>query len=129
MEQCPRLHGKDRDWWNADLEGEVEKLEVEGSFSVTEGGSMDTERKADHWSARTVLTKEESEEVKGAEKEKQGMEVDEVLPETQPSSNETNGGFTMCEVEEQQAARVEVQGPETAKEVAEMAKKVLKKFK
>ena len=29
----------------------------------------------------------------------------------QPSSNEADGGFTMCEVEEQQAARVEVQGP------------------
>ena len=51
----------DRDWWSADLEGEVEKLEVEGSFSVTEDGSMDPERKADHWSVRTVLTKEESE--------------------------------------------------------------------
>ena len=119
---------KDRDWWSADLEGEVEKLEVEGSFSVTEGGFMDTERKADHWSARTVLTKEESEEVKGAEKEKQRMEVVEVITETQPSSNETNGGFTMCEVEEQQTARVEVQGPKTSNEVAEMVKKVLKKF-
>ena len=71
----------------------MEKLEVDESFSVTEGGFMDPERKADHWSARTVLTKEESEEVKGAEKEKHGMEVDEVIPETQPSSNETNGGF------------------------------------
>ena len=29
-------------------EGEMEKLEVEGSFSVTEGGSKDLERKADH---------------------------------------------------------------------------------
>ena len=29
---------------------------------------MDFERKVDHWSARTVLTKAESEEVKGAEK-------------------------------------------------------------
>ena len=56
----------DRDRWSADFLGEVEKLEVEESFSVTEGGFMDPERKADHWSARTVLTKEESEEVKGA---------------------------------------------------------------
>ena len=47
---------KERDWWSADLEGEMEKLEV------------DPERKADHWSAWTVLTKAESEEVKGAEK-------------------------------------------------------------
>ena len=39
------------------------------------------------------------------------MEVDEVITGTQPSSNETDGGFLLCEVEEQQAARVEVQGP------------------
>ena len=39
------------------------------------------------------------------------MEVDDVIPETQPSSNETHGVFFMCQVEEQQAARVEVQGP------------------
>ena len=28
-----------------------------------------------------------------------------------PSSNEADGGFIMCEVEEQQAPRAEVQGP------------------
>ena len=77
----------------------MEKLEVEGSFSVSAG-----------WSARTVLTTE-SEEVKGAENEKQGMEVDEMIPRTQPSSKETDGGFMMCELEEREAARVEVQGP------------------
>ena len=46
-----------------------------------------------------------------AEDERQEMEVDEVIPGMQPSSNETDGGFVMCEVEEQQAALVEVQGP------------------
>ena len=35
----------------------------------------------------------------------------QATPGMQPSSNETNGGLIMCEVEEQQAARVEVQGP------------------
>ena len=45
-----------------------------------------------------------------AEDERQEMEVDEVILGMQPSSNETDGGFVMCEVEEQQAARVEVQG-------------------
>ena len=50
---------KDRDRWSADFLGEMEKLEVDESFSVTEGGFMDPERKADHWSARTVLTKED----------------------------------------------------------------------
>ena len=43
------------------------------------------------------------------EDERQEMEVDEVIPGMQPSSNETDGGFIMCEVKEQQAARVEVQ--------------------
>ena len=36
------------------------------------------------------------------------MEVYEVITETQPSSNETNGGFILCEAEEQQAVGVEV---------------------
>ena len=48
---------KERDWWSADLEDEMEKLEVEGTFSVAEGRSMDPKRKADHWPAPTVLTK------------------------------------------------------------------------
>ena len=36
---------KERDWWSADLEGEMEKLEVEGGFSGTEGGSVDPKGK------------------------------------------------------------------------------------
>ena len=39
------------------------------------------------------------------------MEVDEAAPGMQPSSNETDGGFQKCEVEDRQDARVEVQGP------------------
>ena len=35
---------KERYWWSADLEGQMEKLEAEGSFSVAESGSMDPER-------------------------------------------------------------------------------------
>ena len=81
--------GKESDWWSTDLESEMEKLEVEGSFSVAEGRPMDPERKADHWSARKVLTKEEGEEVKGGENEGQETEVDEVIPGMQPSSNES----------------------------------------
>ena len=67
-------------------------------LSVAEGGSTDSERKADHWSARTVLTKEEGEEVKGTENEGQGMVV--VILGMQPLSNETDGGFVICEVED-----------------------------
>ena len=37
--------------------------------------------------------KSRSEGVKGAENERQEVEVDEVIPVTQPSSNETDGGF------------------------------------
>ena len=105
----PFFLGKERDWWSADLEGEIEKLAVEGSFSVTTGGSMNPDSKADHWSTRTVLTKEENEGVKGAENERQEMEVDKVIPGTQPSNNGANGGLKMYEVDEQQTARVEVQ--------------------
>ena len=63
------------------------------------------------WSGRTKTTEEEGEAVKGGEYEEQGKEVDEAVPGMQPSSNEADGGFIICEVEEQQAARVEVQGP------------------
>ena len=43
---------KERDWWSADLEDEMQKLEVEGSFSDAEGDPLDPERKADQRSAR-----------------------------------------------------------------------------
>ena len=71
---------KDRDWWSADLEDEMEKLEVEGGFSGAESGSMDPKVKVGHRSDRTTTTKEEGDEVKGAEYEEQGMEVDEAVP-------------------------------------------------
>ena len=48
----------------------MEKLEVEGSFSVAEGGSLDPERMADRWSTRTLLTKEEGEGVNAAADER-----------------------------------------------------------
>ena len=72
---------------------------------------MHPEGKADHWSTQTVLTEEEHEGVKLAENERHEMKLDGVIPGMQPLSNEAAGGFIMCEVEEQQAARVEVQGP------------------
>ena len=36
--------GKERDWWSIDLEGEIEKLEVIGLLSRTEGRSVDPKR-------------------------------------------------------------------------------------
>ena len=71
--------------WNVDLEGEIQKLEVVGLMSGTEGESVDPEGKMGHWSARIMRTKAESEEPKGAE-----MEVDGAVP---------------------QEARVEIQSP------------------
>ena len=68
--------GKERDWWSIHLEGEMEKLEVVGPWCGTEGGSVDPKRKMGHRSARTNITKEESEEPKGAE-----MEVDDAVPQ------------------------------------------------
>ena len=84
---------RESDWWSADVEGEMEKLAVEGSLSVAASGSKHPDGKTDHWSTQTVFTKEESEGVRLAENERQGMEVDEVVPEIQPSSSETEGGF------------------------------------
>ena len=57
----------------------MEKLEVVGHLSRTEGGSVDPTGKIGHWSARSKITKEECEELEGAETDKQEkkMEVDE----------------------------------------------------
>ena len=92
------------------MDGEIEKMGVEGCPSGTEGGPVVPKGNVGHWSVRIKTTKEGSEEVKVAENEKQGskMEVDEGAPGMQPSSNETGGGFTMCEVEDRQEACVEV---------------------
>ena len=40
--------GKERDWWSVDLEGEIEKLEVVGHLTRTEGGSVDPKGKMGH---------------------------------------------------------------------------------
>ena len=37
--------GKERDWWNADLKDEMEKLAVEGTFSVAASGSMNPDKR------------------------------------------------------------------------------------
>ena len=61
---------------------------------------------ADHWSPGATITKEESEGVRLTAADRE--EVNGVILEIQPAS-EAEGDFIMCEVEEQQAARVEVQ--------------------
>ena len=38
--------GKERGWWSIDLDGEIEKLEVVGLLSGTEGGSVEPKRKS-----------------------------------------------------------------------------------
>ena len=54
----------------------LEKLEVVGHLSRIKGGSVDPKGQMGHWSARTKITKEESEEQKEAE-----MEVDDDVPQ------------------------------------------------
>ena len=76
---------------------EMEKLAVEGSFSVAASGSKHLDGKADQWSTQTVLTKEESEGVRLAANERQ--EMNGITTERQPTSTEAEGGFIMCEVE------------------------------
>ena len=69
--------GKERDWRSIDLEGDMEKLEVVGPWSGTEGGSVGPQRKIGHRSVRTKIAREESDKPKEAE-----MKVDgEVLQE------------------------------------------------
>ena len=79
--EVPFLGRKERDWWSADLEGDMEKLAVEGFIPLAESGPKYPDGKVDHWSTQTVLTKEESEGVRPAVNERQEMEVDEVVPE------------------------------------------------
>ena len=57
-----------------------------------------------------MSTKEEGEKVRRMAAERQEMSGF-IIPESQPSSNEVEGDFIVCKVAEQQAARVEVQGP------------------
>ena len=64
--------GKERDWWSIDLEGAMEKLEVTGPLSGTEGGSVDPAGKMGQRSARTKAARERSKKLKEAEMEKDG---------------------------------------------------------
>ena len=63
--------GKERDWWSMDLEGDVEKLEVEGPWSVTEGNSVEPKGEVGHMPDRTKVAREEKEKLK-----EDWMEVD-----------------------------------------------------
>ena len=74
---------KERNWWTIDLEGEMEKLEVIGPWSGTEGGSVDPKGKMGHRSARKQAAKEESEKLKEAEMEVDGLGPQEESVEIQ----------------------------------------------
>ena len=87
----------------------MEKLAVEGAVTGAASGSKNPDGKADHRPSGAVSTKEECEKVRRMATERQEMKG--LIPEMQPSSNEAEGDFILCEVEEEQAARVEVQGP------------------
>ena len=97
---------REKGWWNADLEGRMDKLAVEGAVTSSASGSKNLDGKADRWSAGVAITKRKMERLTAAERQ----EMDGAIPEIQPASW-AEGPFVMCEVEEQQAARVEVQRP------------------
>ena len=50
--------GKENGWWSIDLEGEMEKLEVIGPWSGTEGGSVDPKGEMGHRSVRVKAARE-----------------------------------------------------------------------
>ena len=60
---------KERDWCSIDLEGEVEKLEVRGPWSVTDGDSVEPKGEVGHKSDRTMVAREEKEKLKEDEVE------------------------------------------------------------
>ena len=97
MKKCGRLEGsnlpldRERGWWNADLEGGMENLAVEGAVSGAASGSKNPDGKADHWPAGAVSTKEEGE--KGRRMVAKRQEMNRIIPESQPSSNEVGGDF------------------------------------
>ena len=68
--------GKERYWWSVDLEGDMEKPDVEGLLSGTEGASVDPKRKMVHWSARIKTTKRE----KRSERPRRGLSSHHTLP-------------------------------------------------
>ena len=48
-------------WWNADLEGGMENLAVEGAVAVAASGSKNPDREADHWQSSAASTKKRHE--------------------------------------------------------------------
>ena len=76
--------GKERGCRSVDLEGDMEKLEVVGPWSSTEGGSVDPKWKVGHRSARVKAAREESEKLKEAE-----MEVDGEVPQGESAAIQT----------------------------------------
>ena len=51
------MEEKAENWWNADLEGGMEKLTVEGAVTVAASGSKNQDREADHWQSSAASTK------------------------------------------------------------------------
>ena len=79
---------KERGWWSIDLEGDTEKLEVEGPWSGTKGGSVDPKGKMGRRSARTKVAREESAKPKEAQMEVDGDVGQEASVEIQSQKRE-----------------------------------------
>ena len=67
---------RERHWWSIDLEGEVEKLEVIGPWSGTEGDSVEPKGEMGHKPDRAEVSREEKEKLK-----KDEMKVDVDTPQ------------------------------------------------
>ena len=64
--------GNERGWWNVDLEGDMEKLEVTGQWSGTEGGSVDAKGKMATRKRKRKKKKEEKQNEKKKRNKKKG---------------------------------------------------------
>ena len=79
-------------------------------FTSTASGSQILDMKPDCWSrVSATVTKEGDEEIPPTATKSQTFQ--EAAPGKEAASTEAEGGFIACEVEEQQAVRVETQPP------------------
>ena len=82
------------------------ELAVKGGVTSTASGSQNLDMKADCWSAERSTISKEGDKEASLTKTK-STNVEEAVAGEEASSMEAEGGFMMCEVEEQQMVRVE----------------------
>ena len=79
-------------WWDAKMEGEMDKLAVNGGFTSTASGSQNPDMKADCCSAESAtITKEGDKEA--SRTATKSTKVEETAAGKEASSMEAEGGF------------------------------------